>query len=414
MDDDHNIEDVKHIFTTDDDNNNDNNNDEDEDSADEHNFVGSHVERCTVHPGSRHTHWCGECQQVLCTHCVPHHTHTTSTLAQAYDDAFDAIEAMQVSMVRHLHQARKHTAQLGSQTRKLEASCEQAHDELDSCIQRVTASIDKQYRADRERLAAECDAFVDWRMALEDTMQTVHRMVEELPAAQLVAKRERVLALLGAVERTRPRMSISSSGSSSGNMLVDLVRPPWHTMELYVPRVQELGRRRGHVRVQSPACAAQGADWQAEARRTRGPLGDPCLSITVTRVSKAPLTEAPSFSAQVFLREPSSAEQQQRQFVHEAPLLSPQPAEFTLCSLRELHDLDILDSSGGVTVYWSVRADSFGALAATQQQRIAELEQRVRELVEERREETKHVTQSKSPSAAGSFAFSAPRSSPVL
>ncbi|KAJ2560432.1 hypothetical protein GGH12_004816 [Coemansia sp. RSA 1822] len=248
---------------------------------------------------------------------------------------------MQISMVRHLTDTRKRTVTLDTQYAKLAASYEEAHQELDTVVRDMAEDIDSKYHADVEHIREHMGACAEWRTSLEDTASTVQQMVEELPPTQLVAKRDRVLALLSVVERTRPHMFHTQS-----EPLVDIVRPPRQMMEFYVPRVLELGRKRGHVRVQDSKTAF-GLSWHIEARRTRGSLGDPCLSITLRTSS--------SHVARVYLTESSN-----KHFVQERIVDSQ--AEFTVCSLKELENMDVLDSLGGVTVHWDVRAQSYKEL----------------------------------------------------
>ncbi|KAJ2301104.1 hypothetical protein IW139_000625 [Coemansia sp. RSA 353] len=321
-------------------------------------------ERCNVHPGSQYEHWCHECQTPLCTHCAAHHPHTITTLAQAYDDAFDAIENMQISMVRHLTDTRKRTTTLDTQYTKLARSYEEAHNELDTLMRNAAEDIDCKYYEDVERIQEQRTACAEWRESLEDTVHTVQQMVEELPPTQLVAKRDRVLALLGVVERTRPH-----THDTQREALVDMVRPPRHSMTFHVPRVLELGRKRGHVRVQHTQTVG-GLLWHIEARRTRGALGDPCLSITLRT------SASNSHMARVYLIEANN-----QHFVQERIMESE--TEFTVCSLKELENMDVLDTQGGVTVHWDVRARSYKELACGQQRRICELEQRISELEEQ-------------------------------
>ncbi|KAJ2500032.1 hypothetical protein GGH96_003070 [Coemansia sp. RSA 1972] len=331
---------------------------------DTYNSVEHASERCNVHPGSRHEHWCTECQTPLCTHCAAHHPHTIVTLTQAYDDAFDAIENMQISMVRHLTDTRKRTSTLDTQLVKLAQSYEEAHNELDTLTRNVAEDIDLKYYEDVENIQEHKSACAEWRESLEDTVHTVQQMVEELPPTQLVAKRDRVLALLGVVERTRPH-----THSTQRESLVDMVRPPRHSMTFHVPRVLELGRKRGHVRVQHTQTVC-GLSYHIEARRTRGPLGDPCLTVTLRTSASS------SHVARVYLTESSN-----KHFVQERIVESQ--AEFVVCSLKELESLDVLDTNGGVTVHWDVRARSYKQLAHEQQLRIGELEQKMQELEEQ-------------------------------
>ncbi|KAJ2540353.1 hypothetical protein GGF49_004530 [Coemansia sp. RSA 1853] len=265
-------------------------------------------------------------------------------------------------MVRHLTDTRKRTVTLDTQYAKLAASYEEAHQELDTVVRDMAEDIDSKYHADVEHIREHMGACAEWRTSLEDTASTVQQMVEELPPTQLVAKRDRVLALLSVVERTRPHMFHTQS-----EPLVDIVRPPRQMMEFYVPRVLELGRKRGHVRVQDSKTAF-GLSWHIEARRTRGSLGDPCLSITLRTSS--------SHVARVYLTESSN-----KHFVQERIVDSQ--AEFTVCSLKELENMDVLDSLGGVTVHWDVRAQSYKELVHGQQLRICELEQKIQELEEQ-------------------------------
>ncbi|KAJ2310145.1 hypothetical protein IWW54_003349, partial [Coemansia sp. RSA 2705] len=341
---------------------------------------GHASERCLAHPGSRNELWCGDCQAAICAHCInAHGTHTVTPLAVAYDDAYEAVEAMQVAMVRHLTEASKRSAQLKSHDERLDASLDRAQDALDQLLQTTVQQIEDKHKHAKAQVAQQLGGCADWRASLEGTIEAVQQMVEDLPQAQLVAKRDRVLALLGAVERTRPH---NWAAEIAADPLEDLVRPAWQLTSLHVPRVAELGRRRGHVRVQSPRFSAHGRVWQAEARRSRGALGEPCLSVVVSCVAESGHAGSAAFAACVLLDD-----EDQRQFAREAPMgAKAAAAEFSVCSLAELSDADMLDASGGVTLKWGVRAESYAALAQAQQQRIRELEQRVQDL-EQRAEE---------------------------
>ncbi|KAJ2850632.1 hypothetical protein IWW36_001743 [Coemansia brasiliensis] len=329
----------------------------------------SMADRCLVHPGASNDLWCADCHHALCSHCIAHHSqHNVTKLSAVYDDAFDAIESMQISLVRLLTEARKRNAHLETSLSTTSASYEQAHSELESQMHHMIQQLDKAYEQTSSRIHEQISSCLEWHVALEDTLETVQQMAEELPPAQLVAKHKRILALLDAVERTRPQ-SWSNSPQAPIEM-IDLVRPAWQLTTLHIPRVHELGRRRGHVRVQSPPFSAHGLEWQAEVRRNRGPLGDPCLNVSIKCCSESSI--AKSFALCVFVKEDD-------QNKHFESMADP-PADLILGSLSELKSMGLLDKEGGVTVTWGVRAPSFSVLASAQQERISELEAQISQM----------------------------------
>ncbi|KAJ1752749.1 hypothetical protein LPJ79_001005 [Coemansia sp. RSA 1821] len=325
-------------------------------------------DRCHVHPGASNDQWCADCHHAICSHCIAHHDqHNVTKLSAAYDDAFDAIESMQISLVRLLTEARKRNAHLETSLSTASTSREQAHRELEFQMHQTIRQLDKQFEQASSRIHEQINSCLEWRGALEATLETVQQMAEELSPAQLVAKHKRILALLDAVERTRPN---SWNDYPADRMeMKDLVCPAWQLTALHVPRVHELGRRRGHVRVQSSRFWAHGLEWQAEARRSRGPLGDPCLSITIKCCSESGIAQ--SFALCAFVKQ---GDQKHFESTQEPP------ADILLGSLAEIKRMDLLDAEGGVTVTWGVRAPSFAVLAAAQQERISELEAQISQM----------------------------------
>ncbi|KAJ2846936.1 hypothetical protein IWW36_004108 [Coemansia brasiliensis] len=214
-------------------------------------------------------------------------------------------------------------------------------------------------------------------------MSTVQQMVEELSPALLVARRDRVLSLFDAVNQSRPAI-LDEEEEGSPESLVMLVRPCWDFSDIKVPRVMELGRRRGHVRVVGELFTAHGMVWQAEARRSRGALGDPCLSVTVSCMQGC-RTSAYSVSVHLVANNDSKS----RKFLqetHSHTWFSGSHCEFSLCSLSELEDSQVLDEDEGVIIRIGIRPESFKDLAYVQQNRIQSLEQRVKELEEQQQQ----------------------------
>ncbi|KAJ2450288.1 hypothetical protein EV183_004382 [Coemansia sp. RSA 2336] len=372
-------------------------------------------DRCQVHPGASNDLWCADCHHAICSHCVAHHDqHEVTKLSAAYDDAFDAIESMQISLVRLLTEARKRNAHLETSLSTASASREQARRELESQVNQTIRQLDKQFDQARSRIHEQINGCLEWRGALEDTLETVQQMAEELSPAQLVAKHKRILALLDAVERTRPASWNDYAADSVE--LKDLVCPAWQLTTLHVSRVYELGRRRGHVRVQGSRFWAHGLEWQAEARRSRGPLGDPCLSITIKCCSES--STAQSFALCAFVKQ---GDQKHFESAREPP------ADILLGPLAEIKRMDLLDKEGGVTVTWGVRATSFSALAAAQQERISELEAQVSRMKQTQSSQTLDIEPKGRPRsnsdaraipvaspATSTFSFRSDQASPML
>ncbi|KAJ1724238.1 hypothetical protein LPJ61_005757, partial [Coemansia biformis] len=362
-------------------------------------------ERCATHPGSRNELWCESCETAICGHCarnVAHQAHAVVKLSAAYDDTFEAIEAMQVEMVRSLTDTRQRSALLDAVLLDLATAYGQAQEALDRQVRRDADALEASFTQTQDKLQARLDECREWRSGLEETLKTVQMMVEEFPPAQMVLRRERILGLLEAVERARPTDWWAPPPPADD--LADLVQPGWRYTTLYVPMVLELGRKRGHVRVVSDPFPAHGMVWRVEARRSRGPLGDPCLLIAVsciegcetsalaigvhiaaadtTRNSSSSMASTRGGSALELLRRPTEHDQQQhfRQEDHANAWSKNALREFSVCSLPELEDSNVLDGDGGVTVRFGVRPESFKELARVQHERICALEEQVGEL----------------------------------
>ncbi|KAJ2798451.1 hypothetical protein H4R20_004818, partial [Coemansia guatemalensis] len=366
-------------------------------------------ERCAAHLGSRNELWCESCSEAICSHCSAnagrHQTHAVVKLSAAYDDTFEEVEAMQITLVRRLTETRQRNAVLGAALDDANESYVQAQEALDQQLSRDAEAIEKEYGRRQQRLQTRIDACGEWRGGLEETLRTVQLMVEELSPAQLVARRGRILRLLEAAERARPADWNDAWRARNEAPLEELVRPSWHYTTLDVPHVLELGRRRGHVRVSSGPFTAHGAVWQLEARRSRDRLGEPCLLVTATCVeggaTSAFAVSVHLVAAEAAQEKTESAEQlgdggaaerqrqlqpqqQQQHFQQESGPRTwdkQHRHEFMVCTLDDLQGADVLDGgSGGVAVRFGVRAESFKDLALAQQKRIRALEQRVAEL----------------------------------
>ncbi|KAJ2079954.1 hypothetical protein H4R24_003423 [Coemansia sp. RSA 988] len=362
-------------------------------------------ERCAAHPGSRNELWCEGCTEAICGHCAgsaKHQSHVVVKLSAAYDDTFEEVEAMQIKLVRRLTETRQRNALLDESLASLISSLERAQQALDEQLGRDVGAIEKVFERHQDQIQSQIDECAEWRGGLEETLNTVQMMVEEFTPAQLVTRRRRILGLLGAVERARPTKWWSWQQPQTAG-LADMAQPPWHYTTLYVPRILELGRRRGHVRVVSDPFSAHGLVWQVEARRSRGELGDSCLAVVATCVESC---QSPAFSVSVHVDaaedpaadglvtprddsklivgarralQAATEQETQRHFVQErrAHAWQTQPAcEFVMCTLGELQGADLLDSSGGVTVRVGLQPESFRELARVQQERIRVLEQR--------------------------------------
>ncbi|KAJ2150400.1 hypothetical protein J3F82_004007 [Coemansia sp. RSA 637] len=342
---------------------------------------GEHMsERCTVHPGSRNEQWCVDCKIAICVHCTSNHpTHIVTKLSAAYDDAFEAIDGMQHTLVEYLRETRQRKTQLEAQEEDVALAYVRAQEALDMQVRSCADIVEARFEVIQQQLRKRIDACADWRAALEDTLHTVQQMVEELPPADMVARRDRVIGLLGAVDGSRPH---DWHTQVCADELVELVRPSWMFADIYVPRIMELGRRRGHVRVTGDLFSAHGMVWQAEARRSRGALGDPCLAVTVSCVEGC---KTQAFSVSVHLTAQDSTDNERfLQETHSHEWFEKSQYEFSVCSLSELSEACVLDDEGGVVVRFGVRPESFKDLAHVQQDRIRCLEQRVKELEQQK------------------------------
>ncbi|KAJ1873651.1 hypothetical protein LPJ55_002102 [Coemansia sp. RSA 990] len=339
------------------------------------------TDRCTMHPGSRNEQWCADCQLAICMHCISNHkAHKVSKLSAIYDDTYEAIEQMQHQLVAMLADTRKWKTQLDTQATELSLSYVRAQEALDTHVRNSADYVESEYERMNGSMQSRVQACGEWREVLEETMTTVQQMVEELSPALLVARRDRVLSLLDAVEKSRPAI-LDEEDEEGPESLVMLVRPCWEFSGIQVPRVMELGRRRGHVRVVGDLFTAHGMVWQAEARRSRGALGDPCLSVTVSCMQGC---RSSAYSVSVHLA--ANSDSKSRKFLqetHSHTWYSGSQCEFSLCSLSELKDAQVLDDDEGVVIKIGIRPESFKDLAHVQQDRIKTLEQRVKELEEQ-------------------------------
>ncbi|KAJ2747519.1 hypothetical protein GGI20_000508 [Coemansia sp. BCRC 34301] len=292
-----------------------------------------------------------------------------NSLAAAYDDAFEAVEAAQLALVAHLAETRRRNAQLDDAVAALAADYDAALAAMDAQLARDSARIEAVRagaEAELQRLEAQCAA---WRGGLEDALRTVQPMVEELPPALAVAERSRMVGLLNAAADARPA---TWGDSLDLPHVTSHVTPAWHFATLAVAAVAELGRRRGHVHVVGDPFSAHGAVWQARASRSRTELGEPSLALTVSCVEgpPAPAKRAFSVSAQV------ASLGVDVEYAGEWAQASEHV--FSLCLLDAV--VPGLDAEGGLTVRVGVRAESFRELALAQQTRIDVLEERVRAL----------------------------------
>ncbi|KAJ2158529.1 hypothetical protein GGF46_003712 [Coemansia sp. RSA 552] len=338
-------------------------------------------ERCAAHPGSRNTLWCETCEAAVCEHCAGHTGHSVERLLAVYDDTFEAVEAMQLAMVRRLTETRQRNALLDASLVELASAYERGLQALERGAAVAGRQMEQKFCDAQAELEARKEESMRWRSLLEETLQTVQGMAEELPPAQMVARRGRILGLLDAVERARPIDWDQGMPQNATAELEALGSPTPHVTALYVPSVLELGRRRGHVRVASDVFSAHGMTWQLEARRGRGDLGDACLSITATCVTGL---RTSAYEVGVHVVEPEgSGDQAQRHFEHHSKGRSwheQATHEFSVAALSKLDSAGLLDKEGGVTVQFSVCPETFCDLADVQAARILALEQRVRDL----------------------------------
>ncbi|KAJ2575589.1 hypothetical protein GGH95_003748, partial [Coemansia sp. RSA 1836] len=331
-------------------------------------------DRCSTHPGSRNDLWCDTCQAAVCSHCAGgagHRTHAVATLASAYDDAYEEVEAEQLALLRHLGETRARNAALDAAGEALADDYGAALAVLDAQLARDTERVEAlraEAEAALERRGDEC---AQWREALEGAVDAVQRMVEDLAPAQAVTERARMLRMLRGAAQARPAAWCEEPLQGAESLLAASVAPGWHyAAALRVAAVAELGRRRGHVHVVGARFAAHGAVWQARVSRSRTAVGEPSLALAVACVEGGAERRAFSVAARVAGLGAAAGLK-----THAGEWAQGSEHVFTLCLLDAV--APALDADGALEVRVGVRAESFRELALAQAARIAVLEARV-------------------------------------
>ncbi|KAJ1721615.1 hypothetical protein LPJ53_003893 [Coemansia erecta] len=338
-----------------------------------------HAERCVTHPGQRNDMWCDECQAAICSHCAraAHGGHATLKLSEAYNDVYEEIEEVQMQLVQLLGETRRRQALVDAGQRALAAAYAQAQAQLADDRARDEARLHALHTQALEHLVQHEAACSGWRQHLDAAAEVAQTVAEDFSQAQAVAERGLAERLLAIAENSRPETWGDPVEDTSGE-LGEVVRPGAQHATLVVPRVADLGRKRGHVRVSGDAFAALGGVWRMEARRTNSRTGEPMLAVTVSCVERG---EGPGdYTVGVQLADAPTVRARE----HCGAWVGGASHEFVVCAMDALGDSDALAVDGSVAVCISVRAESYRSLAEVQASRIAALEQRVAALETER------------------------------
>ncbi|KAJ1801631.1 hypothetical protein LPJ59_000120 [Coemansia sp. RSA 2399] len=348
-------------------------------------------DRCATHPGTRNDLWCQTCESAICSRCIEgiagHRAHSVVKLSVAYDDTYEAIEALQLQLVSSLAETRHRTALLDGALSDLDNAFAQASNQLDQRIQGDARTLEAQFDGMHGTLEDHQRDCLHWREGIEETLATVQSIMEQMSQAQAVAQREPVLRLMVTAVNARPQ-SWENDLMLDYTGLMRCVRPSRRYFAVSVPSIVDLGRKRGHVRVAGDPAPAHGAVWAAEVRRSRNELGEPCVAVTVTCV------EGPAaggcngtyivgvgiagLGAALTEGEEDEEEQHFAQW-HSAEWEQGHSHTFTVCTLDDLDKAGVISSSdGGIVVRVGVQPESFRALASTQAERIHVLEERLR------------------------------------
>ncbi|KAJ1883666.1 hypothetical protein LPJ66_010977, partial [Kickxella alabastrina] len=347
--------------------------------------ANAYSERCSMHPGLRNDMWCEDCSAAICDHCTTsgthHQGHIVVKLSAAYDDTFEAIEEMQLELMDRLAETRQRHTLLDSERTLLNDTYEMAQELIEEQAKTDGDHIGMQFNVAEIVLLNRIKACTLWREHIDEAVELVQKMIEEFPQAQAVAERGRFVDLLAAATEARP--DNWDEPLPKARAMLDHVQPPSSEAALVVPRVMDLGRKRGHLRVAGEPFSAHGLTWQIEAKRARNRDGQSALYASLSCV-ESPGTGMPHMVS-----------------VHLAPATataaagaSPQPGgggglyrqhhtmewakgashDFELCVIDRLGASGALADSGSVTVWVTVRAESFRLLAQAQAQRIRTLE----------------------------------------
>ncbi|KAJ2904324.1 hypothetical protein GGI21_004308, partial [Coemansia aciculifera] len=328
------------------------------------------VDRCATHPGSRNDLWCGSCSAAICSHCVSaatgaHRTHSVVKLSAAYDDTYEAIEALQLDLVSHLAETRQRNSLLDDAAQRLAEDYEAALAAMDAQMMRDSARVEAARAEAEAELLGLSDACGSWRSVLKDALGAVQRMMEDLAPAQALAERGRMVRMLGLAAQARPGAWDSELPQPQVSAHVT---PAWVFAELSVAAVAELGRRRGHVHVMGDPFSAHGAVWQAKVSRSRTALGEPSLALAVACVEGPPAAAKRAYSVS------ASVASLGVDLAYSGHWAQGSEHVFSLCLL----DSVAANDDGSLAVRVGVQPESFRELALAQAARIEELERRVK------------------------------------
>ncbi|KAJ2849883.1 hypothetical protein GGI22_005460, partial [Coemansia erecta] len=347
-------------------------------------------DRCATHPGTRNDLWCQTCESAICSRCIEgiagHRAHSVIKLSVAYDDTYEAIEALQLQLVSSLAETRHRTALLDGALSDLDNAFAQASNQLDQRIQDDARALEAQFDEMHGTLEDHQRDCLHWRQGIEETLATVQSIMEQMSQAQAVAQREPVLRLMVTAVKARPQawdneLLLDYTG------LMRCVRPARRYFSVGVPGIVDLGRKRGHVRVAGDPAPAHGAVWAAEVRRSRNELGEPCVAATVTCVEGPAAgscngTYAVGVGVAELEAAHADAKGEERQHFaqwHSAEWEQGHSHTFTVCTLDELDKVGAISSAdGGVVIRVGVQPESFRALASMQAERIHMLEEKLR------------------------------------
>ncbi|KAJ2427117.1 hypothetical protein GGF41_001804, partial [Coemansia sp. RSA 2531] len=330
------------------------------------------ADRCATHPGSRNDLWCETCEAAVCSHCIStatgaHRAHAVVKLAAAYDDTFEAVDALQLDLVHHLGETRQRNALLDDASAALAEDYNAAMAVISAQLDRDTDRVELARAQAEAELVRHIDECAAWRSGLEDALSTVQQMVDDLAPAQAVKERSRMVRLLAAAQAARPSQWADELPPPR---MADHVTPGWRYSMLSVTSVAELGRRRGHVHVLGEAFSAHGAVWQAKVSRSRTSVGEPSLALSIACVEGP--AERRAFSVSASIASLGVA------LEHAGEWAQKSEHVFSLCLLEAI--APALDADGALAVRIGVQPESYRELALAQEARIGHLEARMREL----------------------------------
>ncbi|KAJ1964305.1 hypothetical protein GGI12_001502 [Dipsacomyces acuminosporus] len=329
-----------------------------------------------------------------------HNLHSVVKLSAAYDDTFEIVESLQIKLVKNLTETRQRNTLLDSIIHELNEAYSKAQEQMDEQLIKDTERIEDTYRALQKELEQKMTNCQQWREDLDETLKLIQQMIVDYSQHEFVYERANIISLLNEVASSRP--NDWSDSLPSVDVLSSQVKPDWRFASLVVPSVLDLGRKRGHVRVISDPFSAHGMVWQIEVRRSRNPMGVPCLSVAANCIDGCESVEA-NFKTSVHLVKAPAADVTPRnnsssgggsrsrralngesierfKQIYDGNWKKSSSHTLVICTLDQLQNSDTLTDSGSVTVRFGVLPESYRSLAAVQEERIKALEQRIKEL----------------------------------